>query len=72
MAQTRGQSAVETAVGTAVGLLVSVAANMLVLPVFGFSPNLEEAGLIGVVFTLVSIARSYMMRRLFNWLEVRG
>jgi uncharacterized YccA/Bax inhibitor family protein len=72
MAQTRGQSAVETVVGTAVGLLVSVAANMLVLPVFGFSPNLEEAGQIGVVFTLVSIARSYMMRRLFNRLEVRG
>ena len=72
MAQTRGQSAVETVVGTAVGLLVSVAANMLVLPIFGFHPRLDEAGLIGLVFTAVSVARSYLMRRLFNWLEVRG
>jgi uncharacterized YccA/Bax inhibitor family protein len=72
MAQTRGQSAVETAIGTAVSLLVSVAANMAVLPVFGFSPNLKEAGQIGVVFTLVNIAHNYIIRRLFNWLEVRG
>ncbi len=72
MAQTRGQSAVETAVSTTVGLLVSIAANMLVLPIFGFHPRLDEAGLIGLVFTAVSIARSYLMRRLFNWLEVRG
>lgn len=72
MAQTRRQSAIETVVGTAVGLLVSIAANMLVLPVFGFHPKLGEAGLIGVIFTAVSVARSYLMRRLFNWLEVRG
>jgi len=45
---------------------VSVAANMLVLPEFGYSPGLQEATEIGVIFTGISLARSYVLRRVFN------
>ena len=70
MSQTRKGSAVEVAANLAVGYLVNFGANYLILPLFGFqtltfTKNLE----IGVVFTLVSVARQYVLRRWFNGLK---
>ena len=64
--QTRTESALESITNVAIGLAVSVAANMLVLPLFGYSPNIEEAFEIGAIFTGISILRSYAVRRVFN------
>ncbi len=46
-------------------------ANITILPLFGYSPGLMDATLIGAAFTAISLIRSYLMRRLFNWIGVR-
>jgi hypothetical protein len=39
-----------------------------VFPLFGIRVSLADNLLIGVVFTVVSLARSYALRRVFNWI----
>lgn len=65
--QSRLGSAVEAVANVAVGYSVNFAANLAVLPAFGFEVSTREAAGIGVVFTVISLARSYLLRRLFNW-----
>jgi|TARA_R100001126_G_C4867305_1_gene170989 uncharacterized membrane protein len=59
-------SFIESVTNVVVGFVVAVLANILVLPLFGFYPNLGEATSIGVIFTIISLCRSYIIRRLFN------
>ena len=70
--QKRRHSLLEACVGTIVGLAVAVAANWIVLPLFGFPVSLSQSFWIAVVFTTISVARSYAVRRLFNWLHTKG
>jgi hypothetical protein len=70
MAQTKFGSAIEVALNLAVGYTINFTANLLILPLFGFktltvAKNLE----IGVLFTVISIARQYVIRRWFNGLK---
>lgn len=67
--QTRFGSFVEAAANTAVGFGVSYAANLTVLPLFGFNVTAGSAFWIGLIFTAISIARSYIVRRWFNGLK---
>ena len=64
--QSRKHSALEAGINTVIGLVVSISANMLVLPWFGYTPGLVEASKIGVAFTGISLVRGYLVRRLFN------
>lgn len=60
-------SAVEAVANVAVGYLVAVAATAVVLPAFGYGVTAGDAFAISAVFTVVSLARSYVLRRAFNW-----
>lgn len=66
MSQTRLSSLAEAVIGTAIGFVVSLALTAVVLPAYGhqfsFSQNLQ----ITSIFTVASIARSYVLRRWFN------
>lgn len=66
--QSRIMSAVEASANVAIGYLVSVAANLLVLPLFGYDVSIADSFMIGLAFTAVSLVRSYLLRRAFNWL----
>ena len=66
MSQTRLQSAVESLANVAIGYAVAVASQMLIFPMFGIHITLSDNLLIGGYFTLISIARSYAVRRWFN------
>jgi len=66
--QSRLMSAVEASANVAIGYLVSVAANLLILPLFGYDVSVADSFAIGVAFTAVSLVRSYALRRAFNWL----
>lgn len=66
MSQTRLGSLIETLFNVAIGLIVSVIANALVFPRFGFHPTLGENAAISVIYTVISIARQYVLRRWFN------
>ena len=66
MTQTRKQSAVETLAGVAIGFVVSLVASVLVFPLFGHAFTLGQNVGITIIFTVLSIARGYAVRRLFN------
>lgn len=66
MNQTRIGSLIETLMNVAIGLMVSVVANALVFPRFGFQPSLGENVAISLFYTAISIARQYVLRRWFN------
>lgn len=69
MAQTRTGSLAEAGANIAVGFSINWCANMVVLPLFGFHVTGGEAFGIGVVFTVISLVRSYVLRRWFNGLK---
>lgn len=62
-------SAAEAIVNVAVGYGVSVAATLVVLPAFGFAVTPHGAIAISAVFTAVSLVRSYVLRRAFEWIS---
>ena len=59
-------SAVEAVANVAVGYGVAVATQLAVFPLFGLAVALGDNLAIGAIFTAVSLARSYALRRLFN------
>ena len=61
-------SAVEASFNVLIGYLVSVLANILILPLFGYNVTVADSFAIGLAFTAVSLVRSYALRRWFNWL----
>lgn len=70
--QTRRASWIETISNTAIGFSVAVAANYAVLPLFGYVPRFIDSLAIAAVFTFIAIVRSYLVRRLFENLRVKG
>ena len=64
--QTKRQSLIETLTSVFVGWLIGVILNMLVLPLFDYDVNLTDGVLISIIFTAVSVIRSYVVRRFFN------
>ena len=64
--QTRIGSFIEACVNVVIGFGVALASQVVIFPLFGirvpFSTNLA----IGAWFTVISIARSYIVRRWFN------
>lgn len=64
--QSRRMSAVEAVANVAIGYVVAVAANAVVLPLFGLHPSAFDSLAIGALFTAISLARLYVLRRLFN------
>ena len=66
MSQTRAMSAAESAANVAIGYGVAVCSQIAILPLFGVHLPLADNLLIGVYFTAISLARSYVVRRAFN------
>lgn len=71
MKQSRVDSFMEALMNVIVGFGVNFAANILILPaVLGVPVNLTALGFIGVLYTIISVARSYFIRRWFNGLSI--
>ena len=66
MKQSRAMSLVESITNVTVGYGLAIATQMLVFPLFGLPARLGDAFAIGAIFTAVSIARSFALRRLFE------
>ena len=64
--QSRKMSLIESITNVIVGYSISVLAQILIFPMFGLSATIKENLLIGLCFTVISIARSYILRRIFN------
>jgi len=66
MAQSRAMSLVEVVTGSVFAFVVSIWANWAVLPLFGFHVQIEQSFVITMIFTAISILRSYLVRRFFE------
>jgi hypothetical protein len=64
--QSRVMSLVEAIANVVVGFGVAVLTQMLVFPMFGLQASLDQNLGIGAIFTVVSLVRSYALRRMFN------
>ena len=53
-------------VNVAVGYGIAVATQAAVFPLFGLKASLSDNLLLGALFSFVSVARSYLLRRLFE------
>ena len=71
MKQSRLMSLAESLANVLVGYGVAVATQMVVFPLFGLAVTVSDNLLIGLIFTAVSIVRSYALRRGFEALRVR-
>ena len=56
----------------AVGYGVAVVTQLLIFPVFGLHTTLAQNLKMGAIFTIVSIARSFALRRVFEAIRMRG
>ena len=70
MKQSRAMSLIESLANVAVGYGVAVVTQILIFPIFGLHTTLAQNLKMGAVFTVVSIGRSYVLRRLFERIRV--
>jgi hypothetical protein len=66
MKQTRTMSLIEAATNVVVGYVLAIATQLAVFPVFDIEAALHEHLAIGLAFVGVSLARGYLLRRLFE------
>ena len=71
MKQSRAMSLVESLANVAVGYGVAVVTQILIFPIFGLDTTLAQNLMMGAIFTVVSIGRSYALRRLFEEIRLR-
>ena len=64
--QTKKQSFIESLTSTTIGIIIGIVLNLTVLPIFGYPVSLSDSLWISVIFTAVSVIRSYIIRRWFN------
>ena len=67
--QSRLMSMVEAIVNVLVGFWVAVLSQMLVFPLFDLQASFSQNIGMGLIFTVVSLLRSYLLRRFFNALQ---
>lgn len=66
MKQSKKQSLTETVISTFIGLAVSLITQIVVFPLYGMEVSFNQNIQITIIFTFVSIARGYFVRRYFN------
>lgn len=64
--QTRMGSLIEVSINIAIGFAINWVANLLILPLFGFNVTGSQAFHMGLLFTIISVVRSYVVRRWFE------
>ena len=71
MKQSRLMSFLESAISTAVGFGISFAAQVVFLPLLGVAVTLGQNFAFALIMTAISIARGFLLRRLFEALHIR-
>lgn len=66
MNQTKLESLAEVIINVAIGWVIALLTQLIVFPMFGINVTVGEQLSISVIFTAVSIARTYVIRRWFN------
>ena len=64
--QSKKDSLIESLTSTTIGWLIGVILNLTVLPLFDYNITVVDSLLVSLIFTAVSVARGYVIRRWFN------
>ena len=64
--QTKKQSFIESLTSTTIGIIIGIVLNLTILPMFGYPVSLSDSLWISLIFTAISVVRSYVVRRIFN------
>jgi hypothetical protein len=70
--QSRSMSFAEATTNVAVGLAFAFVVQIAIFPIFGISVAPIDNLFIAVIFTIVSLVRSFTLRRLFEALRASG
>lgn len=68
MMQLKRHSFIEAWANIFVGYGINILANFLLFPLFGWHITLKQNITIGIFYTFISLARSYCLRRVFNYI----
>lgn len=66
MSQSRLSSFIEALMNVAIGFSINYIANLLIFPLFDMHISLADNFWLGMIYTIISIVRSYVIRRWFN------
>ena len=66
MRQSRMMSGMEALMNVSSGYILAVLCQLVIYPAVGLDVTLRQAVQVGLAFTLLSLVRSYALRRLFN------
>lgn len=64
--QTKIQSLIESFINILIGYITAILSQLLIFPMFDINIPIQDNLLIGLYFTLISLIRSYVIRRYFN------
>ena len=64
--QTKYQSLIESLTNILIGYFTALLSQVLIFPLFEFYVTFQDNLLIGLYFTIISLLRSYLVRRYFN------
>lgn len=70
--QTRKGSLLEITLNIGTGFVISWMITMVILPAFGYPVNSIRSFQITMIYTMVSIVRSYIFRRIFNAITIKN
>ena len=76
MKQSRIDSFMEAVCNVFIGFWIGVLSNYAILPLFGYMPKFVDSLSIAALFTIISLVRSYALRRIFNgrtvWMSIKS
>ena len=72
MKQSRTMSLVESVANVVAGYGIAVASQILIFPAFGLHMTMAQNLKLAAAFTLISICRSFALRRIFEAIRMRG
>ena len=67
--QSRSMSLAESAANTAAGFILSLVLQISLFSAMSIETTTSQNLVMSIVFTLASLVRGYLMRRLFLWFE---
>lgn len=66
MNQSKLESLAEVIVNVVIGWIIGLAAQVFFFPLIGIEATLSQNFISSIIFTVISIVRSYVVRRWFN------
>ena len=70
--QSRRMALAEATTNVAIGFVFAIGVQAVVFPLVGLTVTLGEYLLIGAAFTVASVIRSYVLRRMFERIRTGG